>query len=99
MIVMEFTVGVYGSGPIWGRIIDSNGPRIPLASAFLLLLGGYSGIKFIYDSGIRPGTSTIDSFTFFCLVVCGFMTGFGGNGGLQAAVNTAAKTYPDRTVS
>ncbi|PPQ80753.1 hypothetical protein CVT26_006964 [Gymnopilus dilepis] len=88
-------VGVYASGPVWGRIIDKRGPRIPLTGAFLFLLGGYSGIRYLYDGGIPTGKNTISTLTFCALVVFGFMTGAGGNGGLTSAVNSTAKTFPD----
>ncbi|GLB33202.1 putative MFS general substrate transporter [Lyophyllum shimeji] len=89
-------IGVYSSGPIWGRIVDLRGPRILLASSFALLLAGYSGIRYIYDSGIPASSTTISTFTFCVLVVCSFMTGSGGNAGLTSAVNSTAKTFPDK---
>lgn len=89
-------IGVYSSGPYWGRIVDSRGPRILHICAFILLLAGYSGIQYIFDSGIPSGAKTISTFTFCLLVICGYMTGSGGNGGLTSSVNTTAKTFPDR---
>lgn len=94
-----FVVGVYSSGPIWGRIIDLRGPRIPLTGAFLCLLGGYSGIRYLYNSGLPSGANTISTLTFCALIAFGFMTGAGGNGGLVSAVNSTAKTFPDQAVS
>lgn len=36
----------------------------------------------------------------FCaLVVCSFLTGIGGNGGLASAMNATAKSFPDGAVS
>ncbi|KAF8075789.1 major facilitator superfamily domain-containing protein [Lyophyllum atratum] len=89
-------VGVYSSGPIWGRIVDLRGPRILLASAFVLLLSGYSGIRYIFDSGIPTSSTTLSTLSFCVLVVCGFMTGAGGNAGLTSAVNSTAKSFPDK---
>ncbi|KAF8905752.1 major facilitator superfamily domain-containing protein [Gymnopilus junonius] len=89
-------VGVYASGPVWGRIIDRRGPRIPLVGAFILLLGGYSGIRYLYDSGVPNGAITISTLTFGALVAFGCMTGAGGNAGLVSAVNSTAKTFPDK---
>ncbi|KAF8812968.1 hypothetical protein BYT27DRAFT_7085677, partial [Phlegmacium glaucopus] len=37
--------GGYCSAPVWGRIVDSRGPRIIFIVSFAFLLGGYSGIK------------------------------------------------------
>ncbi|KAG6897161.1 hypothetical protein C0992_003667 [Termitomyces sp. T32_za158] len=90
-------VGVYSSGPIWGRIVDTYGPRIPMVLAFVLLLLGYSGIKLIYDAGVPENSDTISLFTSCVLILCGFMTGAGGNAGLTGAVNSTAKTFPDKT--
>jgi MFS family permease len=91
-------VGVYSSGPIWGRLVDTRGPRILLASAFLFLLTGYSGMRYIFDSGVPTSATTISTFTFCLLVACNYMTGAGGNGGLASSVNATAKTFPDKAV-
>lgn len=95
-----FLVGVYSSGPIWGRIVDKRGPRIPLIGAFVLLFLGYSGVKSFFDAGL-PGdaqTAGLSTFSFILLVFCNYMTGSGGNGGLTSSVNSTAKTFPDRAV-
>ena len=86
-------MGVNISGPVWGRIVDRKGPRIPLIGASIFLLVGYSGIKQMYDDGIGNGT-TVSPLHIVLLVVCGFMTGLGGNAGLSAALNTTAKSFP-----
>ncbi|KAF9030349.1 MFS general substrate transporter [Hymenopellis radicata] len=89
-IALAGNVGVYSSGPIWGRLIDVRGPRIAMAGAFFLLLIGYGGMKHMYDTG--DGASTI---TFVLLLVFGYMTGSGGNAGLSGAVNATAKSFPE----
>lgn len=89
---------MYVSGPFWGRIVDSRGPRLPLACAFVLLLLGYSGIRYRYDTGIPATAATVSSFGFYMLVLCSFMTGTGANGGFSGAVNSTAKSFPDRAV-
>lgn len=86
-------VGVFASGPIWGRIVDSRGPRIPLIGAFLCFLAGYTGIKRMYDAGTDSGTS-ISAAHFTLLVVCGLLTGLGANAGIASAINTTAKSFP-----
>ncbi|KAF8075791.1 hypothetical protein FPV67DRAFT_383125 [Lyophyllum atratum] len=96
MVGLAGNVGVFSSGPVWGRMVDLHGPRILLASAFVLLLTGYSGMRFIFDSGIPESSTSISTFMFAILVLCSFMTGAGGNGGLTSAVNSTAKTFPDK---
>ncbi|KAH7881863.1 major facilitator superfamily domain-containing protein [Phlebopus sp. FC_14] len=94
IIGLAGNVGVYSSGPVWGRIVDLKGSRIPLIGAFVCLLFGYSGIKRMYDDGVGDG-ATVSTFHFAVLVACGFMTGLGGNAGLAASVNTTARSFPD----
>ncbi|KAF9224559.1 MFS general substrate transporter [Gyrodon lividus] len=94
IIGLAGNIGVYSSGPVWGRIVDLRGPRIPLIGASICLLVGYAGIKRIYDDGIGDA-ATVSPLHIAVLVMCGFMTGLGGNAGLGAAVNTTAKSFPD----
>src|SRR5688572_21989741 len=77
-----FTVGVYSTGPIWGRIVDSRGPRILLACAFLFLLCGYSCMRYLYDAGLPEGKLSISTLELCFLFMFSFLTGSGGNGGL-----------------
>ncbi|PPR04909.1 hypothetical protein CVT24_007153 [Panaeolus cyanescens] len=88
-------MGVYASGPIWGRIIDTRGPRIALACGFVFLLGGYYGIRSMYDGGLPDDALHISTLGFCWLVFFSFLTGSGGNGGLTSSVNSTAKTFPD----
>jgi MFS family permease len=90
---------VSASAPIWGRIVDSQGPRILFLISFVFLLGGYSGIKHLYDSGLSPGTSTLPALSFYTLVFCNFLTGCGGFGGLTSALNSTVKSFSDEVVS
>ena len=94
----RFSVGGYSSGPIWGRIVDSRGPRILLACSFVSLLGGYSGIRYLYDSGLAPNALSAPAIIFYTLLFCSFLTGVGSAGGFASAVNSTAKTFPDRAV-
>jgi MFS family permease len=96
--LMRFSVGVYSSGPIWGKIVDSRGPRILLACSFVSLLGGYSGIRYLYDSGLAPDALSAPAITFYTLLLCSFLTGIGGAGGITGALNTITKSFPDRAV-
>ena len=65
-----------------------------LISGFFLLLTGYYGIKYYYDQRETPSTL---GFLFLCLA--SFSTGVGGNAGFTAAMNTTAKSFPDRMAS
>ncbi|EGN92319.1 hypothetical protein SERLA73DRAFT_191271 [Serpula lacrymans var. lacrymans S7.3] len=96
VIGLAGNMGVYSSGPIWGRIVDGRGPRIPLIGAFGFLLMGYIGIKRVFDVGVPSNDISISIFSIIILVVCGFMTGLGGNAGLASAINTTAKSFPDK---
>lgn len=87
--------GVYSSGPIWGRFVDLRGPRMPFIASSLLLFTGYAGIRYIYDKGLAPEESTISSTTFILLIICGYITGTGGNAGVTSAINSTAKSFPD----
>ncbi|KAF8655191.1 hypothetical protein AX16_003223 [Volvariella volvacea WC 439] len=96
IIALAGNVGVYSTGPIWGRLVDTRGPKIPLTFAFLFLLSGYSGIRHFFDAGVPKDAPTISDWTFGLLVLCGYLTGAGGNGGLTSSVNSTAKSFPDR---
>ncbi|KAI3610638.1 mfs transporter [Moniliophthora roreri] len=89
------SVGLYLSGPFWGKIVDSHGPKAPLLSAFVLHLVGYSGIRAIYDRGLPEGTKSLSHLMIFLLVLCSFMTGVGGNAGMCSGINTTARSFPD----
>lgn len=91
------TVGVYSSGPFWGRIVDSRGPRIPLSFAFVFLFFGYTGIRHFYNVGVENG-ATVSSLSLALLIACSFMTGTGGNAGFTGAINSTAKSFPDKAV-
>ncbi|KAF8075790.1 major facilitator superfamily domain-containing protein [Lyophyllum atratum] len=96
IVGMAGSIGVFGTALVWGRIVDLHGPRILLVSALVLLMTGYSGMRHIFDAGVPASSTTISSLTFYLLVLCGFMTGAGGSAGLTGAVNSTAKTFPDK---
>lgn len=89
---------MYGTAPFWGWIVDNRGPRPLLALGFVALLAGYNGIRHFFDAGVPAGAIDISTLTFCGLVVCGFLTGIGGNGGLTSAINSTAKSFPDSLV-
>lgn len=92
-------VGVYGTAPLYGRLVDARGPRTLLVIAFVCLIVGYSGVRYFHDRGLPEGATEISTLSFCLLVACGFLTGSGGNGGLAGALNATAKSFPDRLVS
>ncbi|KAG2014193.1 hypothetical protein CC2G_011035 [Coprinopsis cinerea AmutBmut pab1-1] len=100
VVALAGNIGVYSTGPIWGRIVDKRGPRILLASACAFLLAGYLGIKFMYDAEEEGGEEDtkdgIPTLAFVFLALCCFLTGAGGCAGLAGAVNSTAKTFPDQ---
>ncbi|KAJ7618509.1 major facilitator superfamily domain-containing protein [Roridomyces roridus] len=95
VVGLAANVGVYASGPFWGRIVDARGPRIPLGCSFVFLLLGYTGIRHFYDAGVPEGTS-LSSLGLGLLIACSFMTGAGGNAGFTGVVNSTAKSFPDK---
>lgn len=78
--------------------MDAKGPRILLVIGFVFLLSGYLGIRHFYDAGLPEGVADLSVVAFAALVLCGFMTGIGGNGGLASSMNVTAKSWPDRAV-
>lgn len=92
------SVGVYGSAPLWGRIVDTRGPRGLFITGFFALLIGYVGIRHYYDRGLVDGSSTLSTFSIVLLAIFSFCTGIGGNAGLASAMNSTAKSWPDKMV-
>ncbi|CAE7230296.1 unnamed protein product [Rhizoctonia solani] len=92
-------LGVYCSGPLWGKVVDARGPRMPLLVAFVLLLFGYGGIRAFYTGAITISEASDARFNggvaaLFFFSLC---TGIAGNAGITSAMNAAAKSFPDRT--
>ncbi|THH17574.1 hypothetical protein EW146_g3249 [Bondarzewia mesenterica] len=95
LIALSGNVGVYTSGPFWGKLVDARGPRVLLVGAFVFLLAGYSGIRGVYDAGLDEGERLSNLHLSF-MIFCGFLTGLGGNAGLTSAINSTAKSFPDK---
>jgi MFS family permease len=93
-------VGVYCTGPLFGRLVDRRGPKIPLLAGAALLFTGYMGIRSIYESGASAAGSPhgVRPSEFELLVLCGFLTGAGGNAAVSSALNSTAKSFSDRMV-
>lgn len=85
------------SSPVWGRIVDRKGPRIPLIWASFFLFIGYLGIKKMYDDGTDDGL-TVSTLHLTLLVACGFIMGLGSHAGISAAINATAKSFPSSSV-
>ncbi|KAH9928843.1 major facilitator superfamily domain-containing protein [Fomitopsis serialis] len=96
VIGLSGNIGVYGSAPLWGRIVDTRGPRGLFIMGFFALLVGYLGIRHYYDRGLPDGSSTLSTLSICLLAAFSFLTGIGGNGGLAGAMNSTAKSWPDR---
>ncbi|KAJ3483194.1 hypothetical protein NLI96_g6485 [Meripilus lineatus] len=101
IVGLSGTVGVYGTAPLLGKLVDARGYPIPLTIAFFALLTGYFGIRRFYISGLPEGISSLSFFGFLVLLLCGLLTGIGANAGMASAINATAKSFPDhaRTVS
>lgn len=78
-------------------LVDARGPRPLLAFAFVFLLVGYSGIRWMYDAGLDEGEK-LSTVHHFLLLICSFFTGLGGSAGLCGAINPSAKNFPDKLV-
>ncbi|KAI0030402.1 major facilitator superfamily domain-containing protein [Vararia minispora EC-137] len=87
-------VGVYTSGPISGRIMDTKGSRPLLIIASIALLCGYLGIRSLFDRGLDDGEH-LSRAHLALLVFCSYLTGVGSNSGMTSATNSTAKTFSD----
>ncbi|KAH7106945.1 MFS general substrate transporter [Auriculariales sp. MPI-PUGE-AT-0066] len=91
---LNIVVGVYTSGPLWGKLVDSRGPLIPFTCGLVLLSTGYLGIRCFYEGlldFISPdGFSGLAMFLLLFFSIC---TGLGGNASFTAAVNATAKSF------
>ncbi|KAJ7899186.1 major facilitator superfamily domain-containing protein [Mycena olivaceomarginata] len=98
IVGLAANVGASSSGPLWGRIVDAWGPRIPLNFAFACLFFGYTGIRHFYDVGVEGG-SPPSSLNLGLLIACSFMTGAGGKAAFTSAINSTAKSFPDKALA
>lgn len=93
----SLAVGVCGSAPFVGRVIDSRGPRITLALSFVLLFAGYAGIRGVYD-GSEDNSGPAGGGALLSLIFFELLTGIGGWSGYATALNTVARSFPNRIV-
>lgn len=71
-----------------------------LLSAFACCLIGYLTVRMFYDGTYTLPTDTATTLTpaVVALTIFEFMTGVGGNASITAALNTTARSFPDRSV-
>lgn len=57
------------------------------------------GMRYLYDRGLPDGVLHLSALGVFLLAAFCLLTGAGGSAGGAAAVNSTAKTFPDKVVS
>ncbi|KAG0374291.1 hypothetical protein BGX24_010583 [Mortierella sp. AD032] len=78
--------GLFLSGPLFGRLVDSRGPRTVGLLAAGLLMTGYAGLSLTY-SGFFNSLGFFTSFVFLVLV------GMGSQAGYMTSVSTNAHNF------
>ena len=53
----------------------------------------------IFEAGLEQGQERASTTTVALLIICGFLTGNGGSGGLASSLNAVAKSFPEHVVS
>ncbi|WVW79010.1 hypothetical protein I302_100973 [Kwoniella bestiolae CBS 10118] len=101
LIGLAGNLGVYLTGPLWGKLVDSRGQRIPLLIGGTCCLIGYSTVHAFYIGTLSLRSSStsddVSQIRLFILELAMFLTGCGGSSGLTSAVNATAKSFPDST--
>ncbi|UZJ55249.1 hypothetical protein CBS101457_004569 [Exobasidium rhododendri] len=80
-------MGVYLSGPIWGRLVDKKGPKVALGMGASLVLIGYGGLSMAYDGKFGSNAPIL------LLALLSLSTGLGNCAGFTAAMNAQAKSW------
>ncbi|KAH7056759.1 major facilitator superfamily domain-containing protein [Linnemannia elongata] len=78
--------GLFLSGPLFGRIVDSQGPRTVGCLAAALLVAGYSGLSWTYSGAFG-------SFGFFTAFLFLILVGMGSQAGYMTSVSTNAHNF------
>ncbi|KAF9540144.1 hypothetical protein EC957_004620 [Mortierella hygrophila] len=78
--------GLFLSGPLFGRLVDSKGPRTVGCLSAALLVAGYSGLSWTY-SGAFGSLGFFTAFLFLILV------GMGSQAGYMTSVSTNAHNF------
>ncbi|AAW44083.1 hypothetical protein CNBF0550 [Cryptococcus deneoformans B-3501A] len=100
LIGLAGNFGMYTSGPVWGKIVDSKGQKIPLLAGGLCCLLGYGITHAFYTHIIPLRSPSSDDPSYLrlsLLLFAMFLTGCGGSAGLTSGVNAVAKSFPDST--
>lgn len=79
-------MGMYMSGPLWGRWIDKSGPHGAVLVGALLVLSGYGMVSRAYKHEWHDMPVAI--LAIFCM-----LTGLGNSAGNNAAINVQAKNW------
>ena len=82
-------LGMYMSGPIWGRWIDRSGPYGAITSGAFLVLIGYGMLSRAYKYGWTNVPVVV--LALFCL-----LTGLGNSAGNNAAINVQARSWNEQ---
>jgi hypothetical protein len=78
--------------------VTSVSPHSLLILASVFLFAGYIGLRSYFDAG-PSSEEVLPLFSLIVMSTFSFMTGTGGSAGLIAAVNSTAKSFPERLVS
>ncbi|KAF9348797.1 hypothetical protein BGX26_012819 [Mortierella sp. AD094] len=78
--------GLFLSGPLFGRLVDSRGPKIVGVFAAGLLMAGYTGLAVTYSGFFY-------SFGFFTAFLFLILVGMGSQAGYMTSVSTNAHNF------
>ncbi|WFD20955.1 hypothetical protein MCAP1_003210 [Malassezia caprae] len=79
-------MGMYMSGPLWGRWIDQSGPHGAVLAGAILVLSGYGMVSRAYKYEWQ--NMPVAVLAIFCM-----LTGLGNSAGNNAAINVQAKNW------
>ena len=79
-------MGMYMSGPLWGRWIDQSGPHGAVLAGAFLVLSGYGVVSRAYKYEWQ--NMPVAVLAIFCM-----LTGLGNSAGNNAAINVQAKNW------
>lgn len=86
LLAIASNMGLYISGPIWGRIVDRNGPYTALWFGAACTLVGYGAFSYAYTKGW-------DDIPVALLSLFMFFSGVGNQAALCGSINVQAKSW------